>query len=49
VIRPPTSLRPAATAAARLAQWRADGGWAASHARRIGRPVPAPPPLRYAD
>jgi polar amino acid transport system substrate-binding protein len=32
-----------------LAQWRADGGWAASYARWIGRPVPAPPPLRYAD
>ena len=32
-----------------LAQWRADGGWAASYARWIGRPVPAPPPVRYAD
>jgi polar amino acid transport system substrate-binding protein len=31
-----------------LAQWRADGGWAASYARWIGAPVPAPPPLRYA-
>jgi polar amino acid transport system substrate-binding protein len=33
---------------AALAQWRAGGGWAASYARWIGRPVPAPP-LRYAD
>jgi polar amino acid transport system substrate-binding protein len=32
-----------------LAQWRADGGWAASYARWIGHPVPAPPPLRYSD
>jgi polar amino acid transport system substrate-binding protein len=32
-----------------LARWRADGGWAASYARWIGTPVPAPPPLRYAD
>ncbi|HMG61507.1 MAG TPA: transporter substrate-binding domain-containing protein [Streptosporangiaceae bacterium] len=31
-----------------LAQWRADGGWAASYARWIGRPAPAPPALRYA-
>jgi hypothetical protein len=32
-----------------LARWIADGGWAASYARWIGTPVPAPPPLRYAD
>lgn len=32
-----------------LAPWHADGGRAASYARSIGTPVPAPPPLRYAD
>jgi ABC-type amino acid transport substrate-binding protein len=32
-----------------LAAWRASGGWAASYARWIGAPVPAPPALRYAD
>jgi polar amino acid transport system substrate-binding protein len=32
-----------------LAQWRASGGWAASYARWIGTPVPAPPAVRYAD
>jgi polar amino acid transport system substrate-binding protein len=32
-----------------LAGWRASGGWAASYARWIGTPVPAPPALRYAD
>jgi ABC-type amino acid transport substrate-binding protein len=32
-----------------LAQWGASGGWAASYARWIGTPVPAPPAVRYAD
>jgi polar amino acid transport system substrate-binding protein len=31
-----------------LAQLRTDGQWAASYARWIGRPVPAPPPALYA-
>jgi polar amino acid transport system substrate-binding protein len=30
-----------------LAQLRADGQWAASYARWIGTPVPAPPQARY--
>lgn len=30
-----------------LARMRSDGQWAASYARWIGTPVPAPPPLRY--
>jgi len=32
-----------------LARMRADGQWAASYARWIGTPVPAPPPARYHD
>ena len=32
-----------------LAQERADGAWAASYARWVGTPVPAPPPVRYAS
>jgi polar amino acid transport system substrate-binding protein len=32
-----------------LARERADGAWAASYARWIGTPVPAPPTARYAD
>jgi polar amino acid transport system substrate-binding protein len=32
-----------------LAQERADGGWAASYARWVGTPVPAPPTAKYAD
>jgi polar amino acid transport system substrate-binding protein len=31
-----------------LEQMRTDGQWAASYARWIGRPVPAPPPAQYA-
>jgi polar amino acid transport system substrate-binding protein len=31
-----------------LEQLRTDGQWAASYARWIGRPVPAPPPVLYA-
>jgi polar amino acid transport system substrate-binding protein len=31
-----------------LAQERADGGWAASYARWVGTPVPAPPAAKYA-
>jgi len=32
-----------------LDQMRGDGSWAASYARWIGTPVPAPPPARYKD
>jgi polar amino acid transport system substrate-binding protein len=32
-----------------LEQMRTDGQWAASYARWIGRPVPAPPPALYAS
>jgi len=32
-----------------LAQQRADGAWAASYAKWIGTPVPAPPPAQYAN
>jgi polar amino acid transport system substrate-binding protein len=32
-----------------LEQLRTDGQWAASYARWIGRPVPAPPPAQYAS
>jgi polar amino acid transport system substrate-binding protein len=32
-----------------LAQDEADGGWAASYARWVGRPVPPPPTAQYAD
>jgi polar amino acid transport system substrate-binding protein len=32
-----------------LAQNEADGGWAASYARWVGRPVPPPPTAQYAD
>jgi polar amino acid transport system substrate-binding protein len=32
-----------------LAQLRADGQWAASYARWVGTPVPAPPPAQYAS
>ena len=30
-----------------LARMRADGQWAASYARWVGQPVPAPPPAHY--
>ena len=30
-----------------LARWIADRGWAASYARWLGTPVPAPPVARY--
>jgi hypothetical protein len=59
VIRPPISPRLAANVAALLALVLIPGSaqavagararLAASYARWIGRPVPAPPPLRYAD
>jgi polar amino acid transport system substrate-binding protein len=32
-----------------LAQYEADGGWAASYARWVGSPAPNPPAARYAD
>jgi polar amino acid transport system substrate-binding protein len=32
-----------------LQQMRTDGQWAASYARWVGTPVPAPPPARYKD
>jgi polar amino acid transport system substrate-binding protein len=32
-----------------LQQLRTDGQWAASYARWVGAPVPAPPPARYRD
>ena len=32
-----------------LAQWIADGGWAASYARWISAPAPAPPVAQYKD
>ena len=32
-----------------LEQMRTDGQWAASYARWIGTPVPAPPPVEYRD
>jgi polar amino acid transport system substrate-binding protein len=32
-----------------LAQLRTDGQWAASYARWVGTPVPAPPPAQYAS
>jgi polar amino acid transport system substrate-binding protein len=32
-----------------LDQLRSNGGWAASYARWIGTPVPAPPPAKYKD
>jgi polar amino acid transport system substrate-binding protein len=34
---------------AALAQYEADGGWAASYARWVGTPVPTPPTAQYAD
>ncbi len=32
-----------------LAQYEADGGWAASYARWVGSPAPTPPAAQYAD